>query len=115
MQDNGQELQPPQGGGGDRELISDEHALSDMRTIRAAIRKHWQIPEELYGRLALRLKEIVETSTVPREIVAAAKVLTAMHKDNVDSAVQVDKMDRLEDGKATERYELKPVVFERRD
>jgi hypothetical protein len=38
-----------------------------------------------------------------------------MHKDNVDSAVQVDKMDRLEDGKATERYELKPVVFERRD
>jgi hypothetical protein len=103
------------GGGGDRELISKEHALSDMRTLRHAIRQHWQIPADLYARLAARLTEIVETSTVPREIVAAAKVLTAMHKDNVDSAVQVDKMDRLEDGKATERYELKPVVFERRD
>jgi hypothetical protein len=115
MNEDGNLPQAPQGGGGDRELISKEHALSDMRTLRHAIRQHWQIPADLYARLAARLTEIVETSTVPREIVAAAKVLTAMHKDNVDSAVQVDKMDRLEDGKATERYELKPVVFERRD
>lgn len=115
MHEHDAQIQSPQGGGGDCDLIGKEHALSDMRTLRHAIRQHWQIPANLYGRLAQRLTEIVETSTVPREVVAAAKVLTAMHKDNVDSAVQVDKMDRLEDGKATERYELKPVVFERRD
>jgi len=86
-----------------------------MRTIRAAIRQQWQIPGAIYAELVARLVEIVQTSTVNREVVAAARVLTAMHKDNIDGAVQVDKMDRLEDGKATERYELKPVVFERRD
>ncbi len=115
MNEDGNLPQAPQGGGGEPELISKETPLADMRTLRHAIRSHWQIPAELYGRLAQRLTEIVETSTVPREIVAAAKVLTAMHKDNVDSLVQIDRMERLEDGKATERYELKPVTFERRD
>lgn len=115
MHEDGTKPQSAQGGGGDCELISTDHALSDMRTLRKAIRSHWQIPAWLYERLALRLVDIIETSTVPREVVAAAKVLTAMHKDNVDAAVQVDKMARLDEGKVTERYELKPVVFERRD
>ena len=115
MTEDGNLPQVQQGGRGDCELISKETPLSDMRTLRHAIRSHWHIPLHLYARLAERLTEIVETSDVPREVVAAAKVLTAMHKDNVDAAVQVDKMERLDDGKATERYELKPVTFERRD
>ena len=82
MNEDGNLPQAPQGGGGDRELISKEHALSDMRTLRHAIRQHWQIPADLYARLAARLTEIVETSTVPREIVAAAKVLNDFARGN---------------------------------
>lgn len=63
------------------ELIADGHERRDLRTIGAAIRKQWLIPESLFTELGERLEKII-TYGEPREQIQAARVLIAMHESN---------------------------------
>ena len=115
MEGNGELTAQDARGGGDSELISATRPIPDIKLLRRAILHQWAIPAHIYATLPQACIDILNGADGTREKLAAIKLLTTMHKDNVDAFVQVDKMDRLETGQATERYELKPVVFERRD
>ena len=45
-----------------------------------------------------------------RDRLRAAEVLSAMHRDKVNAAIALDKIERLEGGQATERMEISPAI-----
>jgi hypothetical protein len=49
----------------------------------------------------------------PRDRLRAAEVLAAMARDKVNAAIALDKMERLDDGEATERVVISPEVAAR--
>ncbi len=100
---------PERRGGGDSELVSPTRPIPDLKMIRRAIINQWDIPAHVYETLPRQVTDILNGADGVRERIAAAKLLVTMHKDNVDNAVQVDRMDRLDEGKATERFELMPI------
>ena len=102
-------------GKGDSELVRPDKPRADLRMLERAIRHGWQIPESVYATLPRIVIGILTNSDNAREKLAAIRALTTMHKDNVDTYAVLDRSTRLDEGLATERIELKPVTFERRD
>jgi hypothetical protein len=114
--DHNQPILPPDAEGrGAPELVRAEKPRGDLRLLERAIRRGWQIPEHVYESLPRVVIGILTNATTAREKLAAVRALTTMHKDNVDTFAVVDRSQRLDDGEATERIELKPITFERRD
>jgi hypothetical protein len=102
-------------GKGESGLVRPEKPRGDLRLLRRAILRGWQIPESIYESLPRVVIGILTNATTAREKLSAVKLLTTMHKDNVDTFAVADRAERLDDGLATERIELKPITFERRD
>ena len=102
-------------GWGDSALISATRPIPDIKLLRRAILNQWAIPAHIYATLPQACIDILNGADGTREKLAAIKLLTTMHKDNVDTFAVLDRSTRLDEGLATERIELKPVTFERRD
>ena len=54
---------------------------SDLKRIEQALRNNWEMPEQVFRSLPDQLVNIV-TNGSPREQIAAARVLVAMHAQN---------------------------------
>lgn len=109
MDENDGTTLPDPRGGGDSEMVSPTRPIPDLKLLRRAILNQWAIPAHVYETLPKQVTDILNGADGVRERIAAAKLLVTMHKDNVDSFVQVDKVDRLDTGMATERFELVPI------
>jgi hypothetical protein len=82
-------------------IIDDHHARESLRLIRAAIAQRWDIPREIIDSLPKIVARIAVTGT-DREKLRAAEVLARMQRDNLETIVQADRIERLEAGEATE-------------
>jgi pyruvate dehydrogenase complex dehydrogenase (E1) component len=102
-------------GRGASELVRPEKPRGDLRLLRRAILRGWQIPEEIYVTLPKVVVNILTNATTAREKLAAIKLLTTMHKDNVDTYSVADRTERLDEGQATEIVELLPIRLQARD
>jgi len=106
----------PQEGQGGHSLFKDSHHIrEDLRTLTAALRAGWNVPDDVRRDALAIAADIMRTSPVDRDRNAAIRLLVQMRKDDVEALALLDKIGRLETGGATERIELKPVTFERRD
>lgn len=106
----------PTEGQGDPALFADKHHIrQDLRTLTAALKAGWNVPEDVRKDALAIAADIMRTSPVDRDRNAAIRLLLQMHKDDIEALTLLDKITRLETGGATERIELKPVTFERRD
>lgn len=102
-------------GRGASELVRPDKPRGDLRLLRRAILRGWQIPEEIYVTLPKVVVNILTNATTAREKLAAVKLLTTMHKDNVDTYSVADRTERLDEGQATEIVELLPIRLQARD
>ena len=81
------------------ELLTDpKHTRGDLRQVETAIRKGWQIPDQLFEKAAIVAQTILVKGS-NREKVAALRVLLAMNEQNnptpqatqvVNVGVQID-------------------------
>lgn len=66
----------------DSEGIGERLLLSNLRTLRRAIKEGWDIPEEARKVVPRRMLKIAAESESARESVAASRVLVAMDRTN---------------------------------
>jgi uncharacterized protein (UPF0147 family) len=88
----------------------DGHEREHLRMLRRAIVEGWEIPDHIKSRAPEVVASILENGN-DRERLRAAEVLAAMKRDNVNNLIALDKIERLEDGTATDRIEFKPMEF----
>jgi hypothetical protein len=69
-------------------LTDPKHTRGDLRQIESAIRKGWQIPDQLFEKAGLVIGQILSKGS-NREKVAAARVLIAMNEQNSPTPVLV--------------------------
>lgn len=75
-----------------------------LRILEAAVYGGWQVPEEAYATIPVDLLTIASDMAAPtRDRVRAAEALSALAKSRVESAIQYDRIMRLEAGEATSR------------
>jgi hypothetical protein len=78
-----------------------------LRLLERAVRNHWQIPEDLAKELPDFAAEMMRTANDERSRIRAAELIVSMNKANVDLAIAVDKVNRLDDGTSTENQSVK--------
>ena len=80
-----------------------------LRMVQRAVLNGWDVPDEARNSLPLECYAIATDSERPaRDRLRAMEVLRAMAKDNLDAAMALDKIERLDDPEAaTERVETK--------
>lgn len=82
-----------------------------LTVIRQAVFNGWDLPNEASRRLPADLQAIVDDPmTSTRDRIRALECLAALRKDRFDAAVQLDRIQRLEDGSVTDRVEVAQVV-----
>lgn len=80
--------------------------------IRQAVTNNWEIPNEWKAVLPkICLKMVADESRGDRERLRAIEILRAMNRDNLEAAQVLDKVERLDQGQATERIELGPIEW----
>jgi hypothetical protein len=82
-----------------------------LRLLQRAVNEGWQIPDGVWAaapRMAARL--LVDPAASPRDRLRAAEVLSAMARDQINAAIALDKIERLEGGDATERVVITPEI-----
>ena len=83
-----------------------------LRLLKQAIGNGWEIPDEWKGALPkLCLRIALDDNRGDRERLRAIEILRAMNRDNLDAAQAMDKVERLDQGAATERIELGPIEW----
>lgn len=89
-----------------------EPSRSSLKIIRQAVNNNWQIPDEWKGVLPkICLKMVADESKGDRERLRAIEILRAMNRDNLEAAQVLDRVERLDQGQATERIELGPIEW----
>lgn len=84
---------------------------SALRLLQRAIENGWAIPDEVMKQAPEVCASILNDSmSQPRDRLRAAEVLAAMARDKVNTAIALDKIERLEDGEATERVVISPEI-----
>lgn len=82
-----------------------------MRLLQRALTHGWQIPEPVMQQAPEVCARILNDDMAqPRDRLRAAEVLAAMARDRVNTAIALDKMERLEEGEATERVVISPEI-----
>ncbi len=77
-----------------------------MRLIQRAVKHHWDIPPEWlekFPKVAAQIAANPERSA--RDRMRAIELLAALRRQDIDVAQIADKLERLEEGSATERSE----------
>jgi len=83
-----------------------------LATIRRAVSNNWDIPDAWKAALpALCAKIASDDSKGDRERLRAIEILRAMQRDNLDAAQVLDRVERLDEGRATDRIELAPIEW----
>ncbi len=95
-------------------MVSDKkHMRSDLATIAKAVRRGWDVPEEV---MAVLPKNILGVMVEARQrgdqrvYLRCVEVLQSMHRDNRDTYAMLDKIERLDSGQATERIDASLTV-----
>jgi hypothetical protein len=84
--------------------------------IRQAVLNNWDIPDEWKAVLPkICLKMVADESRGDRERLRAIEILRAMQRDNLEAAQALDRIERLDEGRATDRIELGPIQWNPRD
>lgn len=84
---------------------------SALRLLQRAVTHGWKIPEEVMQQAPEICSRILSDDMAqPRDRLRAAEVLAAMARDKVNAAIALDKMERLDDGEATERVVITPEI-----
>ena len=93
------------------EHADNKSAAAGLRLLQRAVREGWQIPEGVMKAAPNTATRIMlnENASV-RDRLRAAEVLTAMMRDKISAAIALDKMERLDDGKATERVVISESI-----
>jgi hypothetical protein len=83
-----------------------------LQMLKQAVVNGWDMPDEWKKALPNFCMSIVaDRQKGDRERLRATEILRAMHRDNLDGLQMLDKLERLEDGSATERIELAPIEW----
>ena len=109
------DIVPSEGQGGSPLFKDPHHIREDLRTLTAALRAGWNVPDDVRRDALAVAAGIMREGDHARDRIAAVRLLVQMRKDDVEALALLDKIGRLESGEATERIELKPITFERRD
>jgi len=88
---------------------------STMQLLAQAVKNRWVIPPEMRDAAGKLARHIAVHGKTDRDRLRAVELLAALDRDNIAALLALDKVERLEGGNATERIELAPIVFERRD
>jgi hypothetical protein len=101
----------PEWVGGQGELTP-QASRSSLQMIKQAVANGWDLPAEWKQALPRFCMSIVADRTKgDRERLRATEILRAMQRDNFDGLLALDKLERLDDGTATERIELAPIEW----
>ncbi len=85
---------------------------SSLSLIRQAVSNNWEIPDTWKAALpAMCAKIASDESKGDRERLRAVEILRAMQRDNLDAAQVLDRVERLDQGRATDRIELAPIEW----
>ena len=83
-----------------------------LAMIKSAVINGWDIPDKWKQALpSMCLKMALDDSKGDRERLRAIEILRAMQRDNLDAAQALDKVERLDQGQATERVELGQITW----
>lgn len=78
-----------------------------LRTLEAIVYDGWDVPTEAFTALPADLMEIArDPMQSTRDRIRAAEALSHLVTSRIDSAVQLDRIMRLDEGTATDRVEL---------
>ncbi len=87
---------------------------SALRLLQKAVNHGWEIPEAVWRAApGICARILANDAAQPRDRLRAAEVLAAMARDKINAAIALDKMERLDDGEATERVVISPEVAAR--
>src|SRR5690348_1656042 len=117
--------QPDTIGGLGEMLAGDRTKVADIKMVQRAIREGWEMPPNARKEAGKLLMEIAEQRTArvqnsdgdavevsnARNQVAAIKALAELDKINQTDYWNQDKNDRIDAGKATERYEGMEIII----
>jgi hypothetical protein len=93
------------------EIVDAKRVRSSLRTLQRAVENGWSIPENIVQAAPLIVASILTNRNASAAArLRAAEVLAAMARDRVQAAIALDKMERLDEGTATERFEISPEV-----
>ncbi len=89
----------------------DHHARETLVLLASAIRNGWQIPEQAMRLAPSVVANMLATGTT-REKLRAAEVLIRMRDSNIAALAVGDKIERLDNGGATEIvYQLNKITL----
>ena len=89
---------------------------TSLAMIRQAVANNWDIPDAWKAALpAMCAKIASDKNKGDRERLRAIEILRAMQRDNLDAAQVLDRVERLDEGRATDRIELGPIKWNPRD
>ena len=87
---------------------------SALRLLQKAVTHGWEIPEAVWRAApGICARILASEQSTARDRLRAAEVLAAMARDKVNAAIALDKMERLEEGEATERVVISPEIAAR--
>lgn len=82
-----------------------------LRLLQRAVTQGWEIPEAVWRAApGICARILANEGATARDRLRAAEVLAAMARDKVNAAIALDKMERLDDGEATERVVITPEI-----
>ena len=99
--------EPSRGKGDTRDLVSRREKTAHLSALERAVYGGWDIPAPAAQAAPAFLVDVMNDPNMDtRTRVRAVEVLAALSRDRVDASVQLDRIYRLEDGKATERVDM---------
>lgn len=85
---------------------------STLILLRSAIANGWELPNATMRAIPAYAASILsDTNSSQRERLRAAELLAMLQRDTIAALATLDKIERLENGDATERIELQPITL----
>lgn len=80
---------------------------SHLRPLEDAVYGGWELPPDVSAAIPTMLREIMDDPTATaRDRIRASECLAALRRDRVDAVIQLDRINRLDAGTATDRIEV---------
>lgn len=97
-------------------MLDRGHARQGMQLVQQAVKRGWKIPEVYYAELPPKLWQIIDNPLSPdRDRIRAMETLRSLNRDNLDAAIALDRMERLDAEQPTEGTAVTvKVVYEDR-
>jgi hypothetical protein len=93
------------------EIIDPKRIRSSLRVLQRAVDNGWNVPQNIIDIAPRVVASILTDRNVGDSTrLRAAEVLASMMRDRVNAAISLDKIERLDSGTATERFEISPDI-----